>query len=899
MADFDSMVPDAPVAPVASPGATTNFDDLQDDSDKYGTTEQQLKAGAEGIAKGVLGPLAPAIETEALHVKPEDIRGRAQENPITSGVGEAAGLTGSMLTGIGEGAVMSKAGELAKGLVGLEDIAKTANIGHKVGAAAVGQAAEMAILQGSDEAAKTILKDPDASAQSAIANIGLSAALGGAGGAFMTGAVSPLWEATVGPRVESALDMFKTHLNGEGKIAMTDTAEQAAKNLGIEIDPLIRAGASTNAKASELFNDLRRSESKPVTEAIDRLHTDAKQSVANSLGVPLDQIAHYSENDAGHDLAETFAKEFSDKYGPVAKALEERDAQAAHIPMSDESRLDQYNQILEKGLTTFDANSPLYKEYQHWGSRILDAETVGSLDKITSELGGEARKAKVAGDGNMMKALSDIRGSLEEFKNSQIADNIVKSGGNAKEIIEQRLAANAGYKGFAQLSQDLSSHLNTGEFKGYKTFLSKLTNDISPEQLLNKFSPKSNADFIPFLEEHFPDTLQNVKANEMKKFLRTSVKMEDGEPNLNLKNLQKAIENAKKGKSELVNFALSPETVQKVQDANTLINSLPNPKNSSTVVGLKKLLEGVPTSAMAAVGWLHGHNPVASGILGKIAGDLGINIPEAYKLAYLRFISSDQPVKAQGFKSMVEFLHNSYKGQTLMAKGVSNVLKSGAQVLTEKQMPDERDREKLDKAVAKVQDRPNALIQDTADGHVGHYLPQHQVALTQTSAQAVKYLSSIKPQPYKPGPLDREIQPSRLEMNRYNRALDIAQQPAVVLQHVKDGTLQATDIADLNAMYPALYKQMSQQLSNEITTLSSKDEPIPYKTRVGISLLLGQPMDTSMTPSSIIAAQPVPKAPQQGQQGAPTKKGTTALGKTNKTYRTPNQAAEEDRSGRD
>jgi hypothetical protein len=176
---------------------------------QYGTPSQQIKTGLEGAAKGVLGPAAPYIETKVLKVKPEDIRLRAETNPITHGLGEAAGLLGSAMTGFGEAAAMTKAGELATGAVGLANLAKDASLGYKVGSSVVQQAAEMAVLQGSDEISKQILKDPDASAETAISNIGLAAALGGAGGAIITGAASPLWQATAGPKVEQRIILME------------------------------------------------------------------------------------------------------------------------------------------------------------------------------------------------------------------------------------------------------------------------------------------------------------------------------------------------------------------------------------------------------------------------------------------------------------------------------------------------------------------------------------------------------------------------------------------------------------------------------------------------------------------------------------------------------------------
>ncbi len=69
---------------------------------------------------------------------------------------------------------------------------------------------------------------------------------------------------------------------------------------------------------------------------------------------------------------------------------------------------------------------------------------------------------------------------------------------------------------------------------------------------------------------------------------------------------------------------------------------------------------------------------------------------------------------------------------------------------------------------------------------------------------------------------------------------------------------------------------------------------IPYKTRIGLSMFLAQPMDSTMTPSGIMAAQP--KAPQQAPQaGTPQSNGPHSMKNINKlatSYLTPTQARE-------
>lgn len=95
------FVPDAPAqeaqgAPAPTQPNTPAPDfipdsQFQSDEDKYGGVGQTIAAGAEGLGRGLLGPIAPAIERMA-GVPGQDIVGREQQHPIAKYGMEALGL---------------------------------------------------------------------------------------------------------------------------------------------------------------------------------------------------------------------------------------------------------------------------------------------------------------------------------------------------------------------------------------------------------------------------------------------------------------------------------------------------------------------------------------------------------------------------------------------------------------------------------------------------------------------------------------------------------------------------------------------------------------------------------------------------------------------------------------
>lgn len=893
-----SMQPAEPNGTTLHSQPTSDFipdDQFSPDEAKYSTPKQTAIAGLEGVAKGVLGPIPAAVESY-LGVPKEDIRGREEAHPYVHGAGEAAGFVGSMLTGVGEAKLLEHAGEAAAKLVGLE---APVSYAARVGSSAVKNAAEMAVLQSGNEIHKNILQDPQSSSESAIANIGLATALGGAGGAFLTGVANPLWSATVGPKVEEFLGAVRGHLDGGAGLQMPEHLQTSFKDLGIDPPPVMKAAMSGDPKAIQLFNELREAQHPEIMGHLQSLPSQVRETISNHLGIPLEEMEHYSDNTAGHQLFETFKKEYDSKYAPIAQAMEKRNAEASGLKIPQDAARDFSGRVMEKGISEMGADSPFYKTYQHYADRIAQKDTVGALDKLKTEIGNSAKG--ITTDMNQKNALNDIRKMINDFQESQISAQGTRVGEtgtkSAEEILASRQAANKGYADFANMSEELADHLGAGKFRGAGTFKDKL-DGIEPEALLKKFSPKGNADSIEFLAKHFPDTLKEVQASEMKKFLAPSVYTEGGNKVIDVNKLSKAIEKTNKGAPEYAKFVLPPGTQEKLTAAKAIMDAVPAMKSSGTAGWISKLTKHVPASAMSAVGYMMGHNPVTGYLLGEMAQRLGKDVPEAMKLSYLKFLASEAPVKAEAFKGMTDMIHNSIKGQTMMANAASNVFKGSGQVLSAAQMPKVADRDKLDKIIEKSQNN-DQMIAKLSNGTTGHYMPNHQTAMATNAAGQIQYLLNLKPKPIQNSPLDKPIEPTGAQKARYNRALDIANNPVVVLQHVKDGTVQVTDLQDLKGLYPSLYPKMAQQLSNSMMHRAADEEQIPYKTRMGLSLFLAQPLDSTMTPQSIMAAQPKPQPIQNPQAPMKGKQGKSAINKASKQYRTPAQAGEEDRGDRD
>ena len=300
--------------------------------------------------------------------------------------------------------------------------------------------------------------------------------------------------------------------------------------------------------------------------------------------------------------------------------------------------------------------------------------------------------------------------------------------------------------------------------------------------------------------------------------------------------------------------------------------------------------KGIAGSLGAMLG--HATGIPYGGAIGAVLGDkLLTPILEKIMPTIVRPIL-DKAIAGDGFKSAIEYGSNVIKGQRLIDTAIKAITKPGIEVLSLNKYPDRVTREKLDTALQKIQHDPARLTAMNED--LSHYYPDHTAAAGTLTYNISNFLNSLRPQSVKKAPLDTVKPVSTAVQAQYDRALDIAQQPLIVLGAIKQGTLTSHDIIALQTMYPALYQGLKQRLLSSIVAHTASEQAVPYNTRTGLSLFLGQPLDSTMSPEAITLAQPTPaQAPQQPQGGK--KISNSAASNTLKgvkSSQTPLQASE-------
>lgn len=897
------------------------------DEDKYGSLGQQAIAGAEGVGQGLIGGLAPAAEIATGITTPEDIKGREAMNPWTHGIGEVVGF------GAGPAKVLKSIG-LIRELPAVANAVKAATIAGKsaeeislaakaaydaapltakIGSAAVRGAIENAVFQGSDESAKFALGDPTPFASTAAMDIGLASMLGGAVGGSVPG-VQSLWKAAKGSDLGIMLRSLTSHAGGiEGAVPSTIDADIA--KAGIDMAPTVVGALSDDPRAASAFLRVNQSDSssfgKQVQQDFQSFRKNAGNGIIESLGKDpedIDSLQELSKAEAGKDIGKTLAKEWDARITPQSEVFDKLKAGLKDRPLMPDGMLPDGSKVLGTVSNAVDKISKLATD-QGWSAspssdimkevnRVITElplqKDIKNLSDYISQVGNNMQSDPM--NGPMNRAGGMIKSILRDSEADAIQNSLGEKGG--QEAIDTFKQARAGWAAEANLKESLDDRLHAkGSVGGYGKALRNMASTDS-ETLLNRLSPVNDANMIDILTKNFPETAAKLKDFHIDTLLKNAAMKAKGDLPINSEAVLKTVANMQ---PEMRDFLISPEGQARMGAIGNIVgkfNEMPH-NYSNTARTLMSKLARVPGSAVGLVAGIAGHMPVMGAVLGGLAHQLGTKIPDALDYSLLKFLGSAKNVDAEGFKAMTDTIERSLRGDKMLSKSAANVFNINKEGLSESAKPSAKDLEKLDRVAQQMQQNPQHM--QLIGQKVAHYMPEHATALAQIASSATQYLNSNRPTPTRQSPLDTEIPPTKTQESNYNNILAIAQQPLIVLDKMKRGTLTSNDVTAMHTMYPDLYNRTVQKLTDNMMKAQEKGQQIPYATRMSLSLFMGQPLDSTMTPQSIQMAMnatssPAPApAPQKKSKG---RGASPALAKLPNLFKTPGQEAEASKAER-
>jgi hypothetical protein len=863
-------------------------------TDEFTTPTQTAIAGAEAFARGATLGLSTAAQ-RALGADPERMRARERVNPgVVLGSEIAGGIT-SALVPFGGAAIAGRVGAAAArgagSLVGQTAVRATPQAIRQAGRLAVDNAVQGALLQSGNEVHKMLVEDPEQSVSSAITNIGLAAALGGG----IAGSGSLAFSAGKAALAASR-SRLKSFVGSAQARAGVEAVEKQARAAGAEVPSSVKAamvGDDVLPVDSAVLRQSPTKAGKAFREDLELAERNIAESIVESAGRNMDELAgleDLSEAEIGRRLKDQMVQEIDEIASPLSREFDEISEQFSKsaFPEAEKASLGaKLGELTEQ----YSRLSPQSAEARALRRIQKDLPNLQTLDDLKNyQTLAASNITKTMGGDKFSRLGGQVRSLMREAEETALVEAV---GLEAPEMVARLANARAGYREAMGLLDSINDRVRLGKFRGTKAFLRELK-DMTPEKLLSRTGRGKDAEFLKLLQERLPKSNQIVLGSRRDKILRDAA-MAPGALKDSINTRKFFAQYDKLSPEEKV--AMFGDRVEAIDASRQLLRQLtPNINPSGTARTQSSLarstaygLGGIITSLMTG-------DPFSGFLLNHLGRKALTDMPDAARLAVLRSLGSGADPSPAALGQATRFIDNVIKGESLMSRAVKATIRVGTvETIPERLLPSKAAIDTLDNLVRKVAEADPLEMSAAIEGDMGQYLEGETGAMGLTMGRVAAYLNSQRPKEPKVGPLDPIAPASEAALNKYRRTLNIAQQPLIVMQHIKDGTLNLQDMRDIEAMYPELLGALRERVMLELTEAENQERQMPPRTVNALSLFLGVPLTASLKPQALMSNQAAfSRPPEQSQQG-PTKAQAQALDKISSNAATKSQSREQTR----
>lgn len=870
--------------------------------------EKATEAAGKGIAlvaNPALRPVTNKVLTGVSHLAGSAIEGsafgggswvteQALGDPDEHGESLLQHLGYGALFGAGAGAAFGLGKGLVKGAIGK---------GKDIVSGAINKGVESDAIKAVDDAAN----------EAGIVN---KTPLGAAEEASQFGGASPPTEGGLRATLGDVLTPEGHEMLTEGMSKLDPNAERtlsAARNLGVTAHDFMLAKDLTPGKISDM-----------VANSGNTIGQKYAQSLRNDLSkvdsVVMKDILHGGEEEMSKgQMAQELRQVVGDKYKKMAENSQEA------YRLLDEANLNKPIPVapqVAKGLA--DDIRALSKSHKFTEEEAAVANHVAKgIESGTTDLEDLQKwKTTVGRQTDTVPFASEKIGEvLDTFESKQVrnfAETMPDSAQKAEILGRLDLADKASslYAPFITKLQRFAPILGVKEFRGLGDMLRKLSNpNYGAEKILDNLLKKSkgNAEFAQFLKEDMPEFLDVL--GRAKKAEIYAKGMGGGDKFKSRTALNNILLDEKMSPEQRALF-FTPEEISKLKDAKTYLDRFSatsnfNPSGTSGAQSYQGLLAhplatGVAMALgnlkdLAALKVMRSHIPgVSYAKVGQLAA-----IERASNLARQRIVSTA--------KNVFEAVQKSTEIQTGEAgagKKIEGSLEKKLEGYTGSQLsPKSEPTKKKDDAIADIEsvrqmaNSPEALLARIEKITQGLYdnAPNISGSFQQSMVRATQFLHSQVPTLPEPLPMAAKPVMNQAAIEKFQRALGAVHDPVEVMRKIRTGGLTREEVMAVQQVYPKLYQQMVGQLTQQMVDYQAKKDkpPLPYQTKLGLSKFLGQPLDHSMLPQTIVSNQIAlagmaakKEAQQQQAQSTPVRASQKGLGSLTQSSQmlTPMQA---------
>lgn len=875
-------------------------DDIEafDDQQKYGTGAAPIKAFGLGALDSSTFGMGTEAAVHAGMLDPVAARKLQEQNPVASGAGKLAGIVGSVAMLPEEGLVgavgaIGKAVEGGAAAVLPEATGLAARVLKGAATKAIGNAAEGAFYSAGNLLNEHALGDPDLNAEKIMGEMGhdavlfggLGAVLGAAGGALskrFPGFVSELAKGTDDLSEAAPADLAPEKEGIVDGLRKLKPNAQEIKDAAAEIGAPVLEGQLSASQQVQRAEDLL--QQSPTATGIARQQTaqkgmDAATDAVTGVVRPADAL---SKVETGNAIKEEILSQAKAEQKVVSELYDTLKQGTDQIPIADAAKTG-----VQEGIEATDAykfSGTVGREIGDYTIKNLDnIKTVDDIKRFTTELYKKFPMNK--GD---VGQVADFLNKLHDNSVVEYAEKAAEATADPEakqqilDLLEQKKAANAQYRGFAEKYGDIGESTGKRKFRGPQDFIDHI-DDQDPEKLVDKLFPKNRSEFLERLQQNFPQVFE-LGAKYQKQAMLTARGVMDGEK-INAKALLKNIFDDKVLSPEVRAMMFKPEELTKLGAAKTYLESMPksfNPSGTSAAHDMRNFFSKVVTGATAGGGTGAMIAGPGGALVGGVLGGLGGASKEIIRDNVMKkFIEwavhgGDIP-DAVGRMAEIERKINkasssvdSLAGRLLdtgssMVHGVANT------VIVMSHDEKERKLEKVGNQLNTVLADPGATVEHMAGvaESLQHVAPYTAQAIQITALRGAQFLKSKMPNTAPAGPLMPDRRPSDAELSKFFRYHAIVENPYIALKQVKDGTLTSESLEALHTVYPRLAQEMSQSVLEKLVSRGDRGRNLPYSMKVMLSKFLGNDLTGTMNPQALQANMAAAGAPSSRQDVQP------------------------------
>ena len=600
--------------------------------------------------------------------------------------------------------------------------------------------------------------------------------------------------------------------------------ESAAADLGVDVNVGQRSDDKLVQDVYSMYSQAATAPGYMERQKIAENFKKVSEKVGNTLGGSENLL---SKAELGKSLSESLTAKNEARIEPVKQLYSYLKESGKSIDFTENERLEVMKSVEDWVKEQNFLNGSFGKDF---GNKVIDAvaeaKNYDQLDALAKNLwksaGGYENKWIAQGIRNELEKTADdiLINFAEQVGASDVTNEIAMKVAGAR-------AAKTAYREFMVDAQKLSSVLGVNKLHGPQHFFDVLA-EKRPELIADRLFAKENSRFVKYFSEKFPEEWGAIKQYQKGKIFSDSLKNGEIEIGKVLKKLDKL-------EPEMKNALFNKGELKILKSAETWLDAFPanvNPSKTDITRAIRDFFES-PVSAAT-----------------QTARDY------AFKAGFKALgLSSGETQKYQMLRKIEK---QAIETQKIISGNIKFALNLGDKEIKKNFVMNDDDRSKMEKDVQNYANNPEVFIDhlDKNTETLFSNAPSINSQFQSAAIRANQFLAGKLPQVPDKKPLGSDYVVSKADVAKFMRYVDAVNNPTNILSYIKEGSLTKETLEAVSMVYPRMFSKMQEEALNSISDMDAETiKKVPYKVKMGFSMLLGADLAIGIDAKSIIANQ--------------------------------------------